>query len=154
MLAGSALATHRTSSGGQVFGCDGGLCATASVSAIWDVVQGHSEGQTYWAVSKLWLYSYISNARNTASVLGVSPISGHFAQALNSSGVVLKTIYLTQRSSCGQSFFVGIDDLSYNACASYVELPLSTTTLRLITKVEDPFVFGAGWNKTWNASLN
>ena len=153
-FASSTTATQRTSSGGSVFGCDGGLCANATVAARWSVTLEHSEGTTYYTISKLWLWSVLPNSRHVAAVLGVSPMSGHYVQALNASGAVVRTIYLAQGSTCGQSYAVGSDDLAYEACTQLTDVPLSVTTLRLITAVQDPAVFGAGWNRSWNASLN
>ena len=149
--AGSVLAVRKTSNPGTVFGCDGGVCATAQFLASWDVVQGHSEGQHYWTVTNMWPSVVLGNARAAAAQLGVKPMAGLRVEALNSSGAVVGR-FSWSSSACG-SFAIGTNDLYYGGCDTYTELPLSAVKLRFDLKVEVPAKFGAGLSKTWVANL-
>jgi hypothetical protein len=152
-FATSVQAVSRSSNGGTQFACDGGLCITAKFYANWTAVQGRSEGQNYWMISNLSPWGVLPQARNAAAVLGVKPMSGIKVEALNSANVVVRTITLTQGVGCTAGA-AHPNDLVYKACRTYIEVPLTVTKLRFTIKIEDPFVFGVGWLKTWSASID
>ena len=153
VAAGTVAASDESSSGGTVPGCDGGVCTNLISSAQWSVAHEYGEGTHFWAVRYLRLKGILSQAKAPLAHAGVEPLYGMKVEALNSSGAVVKTITLTHGYYCGFPSAGSPADVSYSACRSYVELPLTVTRLRFIIKIDDPGVLGVGWARTWTAPI-
>jgi hypothetical protein len=155
LLAPIVTATQRSSDPGPVWGCDGGLCATARFKVTYQVVQQHSEGQTYWHVSKIEIWGSLGQGtKQQASVIGVDPVPHSWnVQFLNSSGSVLLTT-----TPSGGTCYNQVNDataLWWARCNWYgVDVPLSATKVRTNVYVDDFTTNGTGWQKTWTMSLN
>jgi hypothetical protein len=155
MMFASVVYGVQRNSGASVYGCEGGLCVTAYFSATYDVVLQHSEGQTYWHVSKIEIYGTLGyGSKNAADVWSVDPEALAWnVQFKNAAGTTLLQVYPTG-SSCWPHFWDNTA-LYWVKCKSIgVDLPYSTTQVKINALIADNGANGAGWQKSWTMSLN
>jgi hypothetical protein len=155
VFAASVTATQHSTRRGPYWGCDGGLCSGANYQITYQVVQGHSEGQSYWAVSRFEMWSSLgAGTKAQAAVIGENPVPhAWLVSYLNASGATVTYSY-PPAGSCYSQLNDGTA-LWWVRCDFYEkDVPLTVVSVRVSFYTDDFTTNGTGWSTSWTQSLN
>ena len=150
-VTGTALAARRGTSTPNIWMTMGAWGGWANFTATWEIVPGHSEGQSYWSVAWFEMTGLAINGKDCPSDYCVSWTYAPSARFINSSGTQVGATLYPGAGGC-QDHAYSTRSRFWANCRRLMELPASVNRVKLhwviSVKRRDGFLFSWVADKT------